>query len=148
MKKVLLILTLLVVCLFVARFILGGNEDTWICENGQWVKHGNPSAPKPGGSCGEIIPSENPRENQIEKCQSQSGKEMRFDDAMLIGENQCLGGKLDMKKEYFCNDYTETWWIGFVPDEPKEGCNPACVVDVEKETAEVNWRCTGLIEEN
>ncbi len=24
-----------------------GNEDTWICQNGMWVKHGNPSDPKP-----------------------------------------------------------------------------------------------------
>jgi hypothetical protein len=27
-------------------------EDTWLCQNGQWVKHGNPSAPMPLGKCG------------------------------------------------------------------------------------------------
>ena len=148
MKKIFLIIILLIAGIFSLRFLFGGNEDTWICENGQWIKHGNPSAPKPTGGCGELTPTQNPRENQIEKCQSQSGKTMRFDEAMLIGEKQCLGGKLDMNEEYFCNDYTGTWWIGFLPDEVKEGCNPACVVDIESETAEINWRCTGLIEEN
>jgi len=33
------------------RFVIGGDEDTWICQNGQWVKHGNPSAPKPTNGC-------------------------------------------------------------------------------------------------
>ncbi len=31
------------------RFLSG--EDTWICDDGEWVKHGNPSAPKPTESC-------------------------------------------------------------------------------------------------
>lgn len=26
-------------------------EDNWICENGSWVKHGNPSAPAPTLEC-------------------------------------------------------------------------------------------------
>lgn len=39
--------------LFVARFLLGGDEDTWICTNGSWVQHGKPSAPKPTTGCGE-----------------------------------------------------------------------------------------------
>src|SRR4030042_3591564 len=33
------------------RFLAGGNEDTWICQDGQWVKHGNPSATKPNTPC-------------------------------------------------------------------------------------------------
>jgi len=40
--------------LFAARFLLGGNEDTWICTDGQWVKHGNPSVPMPQTGCGEV----------------------------------------------------------------------------------------------
>jgi putative hemolysin len=26
-------------------------EDDWICDKGEWVKHGNPSAEKPSGKC-------------------------------------------------------------------------------------------------
>jgi hypothetical protein len=34
------------------RFIIGGPEDTWICDNEQWVKHGNPRDPMPTSGCG------------------------------------------------------------------------------------------------
>jgi len=27
------------------------SEDDWICSGGQWVKHGNPTAPMPQTSC-------------------------------------------------------------------------------------------------
>ncbi|MFA6422248.1 MAG: DUF333 domain-containing protein [Candidatus Buchananbacteria bacterium] len=30
---------------------LRGNEDGWICNNGEWTKHGNPSASKPTELC-------------------------------------------------------------------------------------------------
>ncbi len=30
-------------------------EDCWLCQNGQWVKHGNPSAPKPVTLCGTAV---------------------------------------------------------------------------------------------
>ena len=35
--------------LFVA---LRGEEDTWLCVDGQWMAHGQPSAPKPASGCG------------------------------------------------------------------------------------------------
>jgi len=42
---------ILVFVLFIigARFLSG--EDTWICQNGQWVKHGVPEAPMPTTPC-------------------------------------------------------------------------------------------------
>jgi len=55
-------------------------------------------------------------------------------------QGQC-GDKL--KDTYICNEITGTWWIDL--DIEKEGCNPACVINVETKTAEINWRCTGLI---
>ncbi|PIY69134.1 hypothetical protein COY90_02225 [Candidatus Roizmanbacteria bacterium CG_4_10_14_0_8_um_filter_39_9] len=45
MKKIYIFLMLLIgIIVFV---LLRGNEDTWLCEKGEWVKHGNPSFPKP-----------------------------------------------------------------------------------------------------
>lgn len=38
-------------------------EDTWLCQDGAWVKHGNPSSPMPTGSCqekGKTSPSNGP----------------------------------------------------------------------------------------
>jgi spore germination protein GerM len=37
---------------FGIRFFSG--EDNWICQNNEWVKHGNPSAAKPAESCGGV----------------------------------------------------------------------------------------------
>lgn len=44
---------------------------------------------------------------------------------------------------YICNEITGTWWIDL--DIQKEGCNPACVINVETKMVEINWRCTGLM---
>jgi len=49
-KKILVAIIVVMAVLFIWLFIRGP-EDTWICDNGQWVKHGAPSAPKPEGSC-------------------------------------------------------------------------------------------------
>ncbi|MCL5009027.1 MAG: DUF2178 domain-containing protein [Patescibacteria group bacterium] len=35
----------------VAGLRLFSGEDTWLCQNGQWVKHGNPAAPAPSRAC-------------------------------------------------------------------------------------------------
>lgn len=35
----------------IIRFVFGGNEDEWFCQNGNWFKHGNPSAAKPSYNC-------------------------------------------------------------------------------------------------
>ena len=48
---IILLLILLAGGVLAARFLLGGDEDTWICDNGQWVKHGNPSASMPTTPC-------------------------------------------------------------------------------------------------
>jgi L-lactate permease len=32
-------------------------EDTWNCQQGQWVKHGNPILPKPVFPCPVVTPS-------------------------------------------------------------------------------------------
>jgi len=41
----------LVFLIFILRFIAGGPEDNWICDNGVWVKHGQPSQPMPEKPC-------------------------------------------------------------------------------------------------
>jgi hypothetical protein len=53
MKKYYLIILLIVFAAVIAilglRFLSG--EDDWICNQGEWVKHGNPSIEKPLTSC-------------------------------------------------------------------------------------------------
>lgn len=53
-KKILTIIIAVIAVLavwFFVRFVIGGPEDDWICKNGQWVKHGAPSAPMPTEPC-------------------------------------------------------------------------------------------------
>jgi hypothetical protein len=58
MKKKIVILGIIIlvfVGLLFVRFFLGGPEDDWICNNGQWTKHGNPSVEAPTFGCGELV---------------------------------------------------------------------------------------------
>lgn len=70
---------------FAVRLIFGGDEDTWLCEGGAWVRHGNPSAPMPEEGCGPevlsvgdlssstiAVPELPPRD--IEYCRNRGGK--------------------------------------------------------------------------
>jgi hypothetical protein len=51
LRKFLLIFIIILLILFAGRVIFGRHEDDWVCENGQWIKHGNPYGPKPEKSC-------------------------------------------------------------------------------------------------
>lgn len=51
-KNKILMAVVLAGLLFVGLLIfLRMSEDTWICDNGNWVKHGVPSAPMPTTIC-------------------------------------------------------------------------------------------------
>jgi len=60
------LITVLVVIVGFLLF-LRGNEDTWICSSGHWVKHGHPSAPMPTKPCVQTTnnptPTVNPNAN-------------------------------------------------------------------------------------
>lgn len=51
-KKIIILILILAVGAF-AYFRFSG-EDGWLCVDGQWKKHGNPSAEMPKGGCGEF----------------------------------------------------------------------------------------------
>lgn len=69
MKNKLLKISVILIIIFIiilgVRFLSG--EDDWICENGQWIKHGNPSALMPTTGCG------NNQEGSIEYNNTQYG---------------------------------------------------------------------------
>jgi len=41
-----------------------GSEDTWLCQDGEWVKHGNPSEPMPSTPCSLKYANENTNLNE------------------------------------------------------------------------------------
>jgi len=51
-KPVLLIIGAVIISAAISGFLfLRGNEDTWICDNGQWIAHGHPSSAQPTSGC-------------------------------------------------------------------------------------------------
>ena len=61
-----------------------------------------------------------------------------------VENSECVEEGKALYDIYTCNENTNTMWIDL--DLEKDGCNPACVVDLETRTAEINWMCTGDIE--
>jgi hypothetical protein len=54
MKKIFIVSIIIILAaaaVMISIRFLSGDEDIWICDNGEWVKHGNPSAPKPFAEC-------------------------------------------------------------------------------------------------
>lgn len=45
-------------------------EDTWLCENGQWIKHGQPSAEMPKTGCGEVKTDEDKVVTNFLECEA------------------------------------------------------------------------------
>lgn len=117
-KRILIIAGLILaigIALLAARLI--SPEDTWICKDGAWVKHGNPSGLMPTGTCEEgkqISPQEVQKEISLPNPASQNCTEK--------------GGKLEMLQETagtlgICkfNDGTECEEWQFYRGECKKG---------------------------
>jgi len=143
MKKFFLIAAasfiVVIASVLVARFLLGGDEDVWICVSGQWVKHGNPSSAKPEDRCGPAIVQKT--KDQLEDmsvCYSPNGNSMSYAQAKEKAPAGCDGV---LQEDHYCDDTTGMWWIDFVPTTPRKECYPACIVDVDTGSAKVDWRC-------
>lgn len=65
-------------------------------------------------------------------------------EAKIIAEKTCIKGGEALSAGMY-NQNTKTWWFDANLNAVKEGCNPACVVDEFTKSAEINWRCTGLV---
>ena len=83
---------------------------------------------------------ETPEEFCIKKG---TGEQLSLTEAREIATASECGKQGALKDTYICNEDTGTWWIDM--DIQKEGCNPACVINVVTKQAEINWRCTGLL---
>lgn len=82
-KRILLIALVVLLGLaliFTIRFIFGGPEDTWICKNNQWIKHGNPNSPKPETTCDSL----GPKGNRVEDSTTQESELHSIDGTMTL----------------------------------------------------------------
>lgn len=72
-----------------------------------------------------------------------TGVKLGYQEAVEIAQDSDCLEQGQLKETRFCNQDTGTWWIDLDIDKP--GCNPACVVNVSDRTADINWRCTGVL---
>lgn len=66
-------------------------------------------------------------------------------EARSIAEQACIKGGDALASGGMYNPNSRTWWFDANLNGTREGCSPACVVSEDTKTAEINWRCTGLI---
>lgn len=162
MKKIIISLIILVIAVItVIRF--WSPEDTWLCQNGAWVKHGKPAQNQPTTTCPNLRPiNDSPRActDEAKLCPDGSavgrnGPNCEFTscprinsilseaEARVIAEKSCIKGGEALGVGTY-NENSKTWWYDANLNATREGCNPACVVNEETKSAEINWRCTGL----
>jgi len=129
MKKIVFVVSLALILFLVFTFIL-------ILKN--YIQKERPA--------GGVIPVSEELKGQFCKDKN-TGVEISFQEASSIAQKNKCGMEEEtlvaFSSNYLCNEYTGTWWVDLILTPEKAGCNPACVVDIVKKTAEVNWRCTG-----
>lgn len=96
MKKKILILSLFLLVVLVAVLFLRKDEDSWICVDDSWVKHGNPTASQPLFGCDEdgisvattqiYFPNKNTDPNFLD-CSLVEGVSRQFDSSENLIEN-------------------------------------------------------------
>jgi hypothetical protein len=84
--------------------------------------------------------------DELQICRDEeTGSFLSYDEAVEIARDSTCAAEGQLTEIAYCNGVTGTWWIDMEVEKP--GCAPACVVDVNNGTAEINWRCTGLVPE-
>jgi hypothetical protein len=96
--------------------------------------------------CTGLVPPLNNETMDIIQCSAPDGSTMTLRTALQSAETGVCAEAGSLTDRHVCNDGTGTWWIDIEPYTPKQGCNPACVVNVSTGEVEVNWRCTGLLQ--
>ena len=74
---------------------------------------------------------------------------MSMSEAKIIAEASGCAAMGEVTEKAFYNENSRTWWLDMImfPENEKQSCAPACVVSEQEKTAEINWRCTGLLPE-
>ena len=110
------------------------------CNSGCYNKDNLPSST--GGECFRAAPVDCKCVN--DKCEGIFEGEMSYSEARQIAEQSGCVEESDLT-EHARFSGTNNWEIDLEPFIEKEGCNPVCVVDPIERTAEINWRCTGVL---
>jgi hypothetical protein len=161
-KYIIIAVAALVLIAVTTILLLRSPEDTWLCEDGAWVKHGSPKEDQPVTGCGDpnLLNSGKACTEEAKLCSDGSsvgrtGPDCEFavcppvnsilaeEEARTLAEESCIKGGEALGFGIY-NENTKTWWYEANLNSVREGCIPACVVEEETKTAGINWRCLGL----
>ena len=109
MKNKLSIIVILVIIISIIvlgiRFLSG--EDNWMCKNGQWIKHGNPSSVMPTSSCEGVL--ENYKIVKVMEASCQKDSECITPGVYLM-QSSCSYTSICLKNKctVICPNYIQT----------------------------------------
>jgi hypothetical protein len=123
---------------FMLIFFIAGctRSSIGITNFNECVKAGNPvmeSYPRQCIANGKTFTEE------LEKCGN-----MVIDQAIITAQKSDCAKQGMLTNNYTCNENTQTLWIDLTVND-SENCNPACVINVNTGSVEINYRCRGLI---
>lgn len=161
-KKYIIISAIVLVLIAITVVVLRSKEDTWLCENGAWIKHGNPKEEMPTTFCGDPNLANNKKActEEAKLCPDGSavgrtGPNCDFaacppinsllseEEAQTIAEKSCIKGGEALANGIY-DKSTKMWWYAANLNSVREGCVPSCVVDDQTKTAGINWKCVGV----
>jgi hypothetical protein len=73
-------------------------------------------------------------------CRSAStGATITLAEAQVIASGACAEGSL--QGAYACDSARGALSLAFSADEPRVGCDPVCIIDIDNKTGTLDWRC-------
>lgn len=95
MKKIINLIALVIILILAGVTIIrmSSPEDNWICQNGQWIKHGHPNLPKPTTGCTNET-TNNDWLTISTDCQAKQGKWLAdYKECEAISQTWCAQNK-------------------------------------------------------
>ncbi|MFA6430598.1 MAG: DUF192 domain-containing protein [Candidatus Paceibacterota bacterium] len=92
LKKIFWVIIIIGFVILSIRFF-SGNEDSWLCVNGQWIRHGNPDGAMPTTKCGDdTIATPSVNKIYVTQCGEYDKKEINFGEIKVfadVSDNNC-----------------------------------------------------------
>jgi uncharacterized membrane protein (UPF0127 family) len=91
LKKIFWVIIIIGFIILSIRFF-SGDEDSWICNNGEWVKHGNPKGDMPLGNCDGAVATTTAEKIYVTQCGEYDKKEIKIGRINIyadVSDNDC-----------------------------------------------------------
>jgi len=136
LKTILKFFAVIIIALFVVfGFIrLLGNEDDWICQNGEWIKHGAPSAGPPNKKCEQLPPDSNSENLATIKLFFTNTK---LDPEVMDCNKTFSTERKILKTENLIKDTVEALLLGPTDEEKENGFITSIPVGVKIQSLEI-----------